>query len=116
MDRMLAVVRFTCAGWHRWPDAPPPRAYLASCHRHLFHVEVRLQVRHDEREVEYHDLLDFCQGAFAGGDMGGASCETMARELAQEVTAQFPWRWLSVSVLEDGEVGALYEASSVKSS
>ncbi len=108
MGRMLAVVRFTREGWHSWPDAPESRAYLASLHRHLFHVEVQLEVFHAEREVEYHDLLDFCKEHFHGGDRGGVSCETMAKGLAQRITARFPERWGQVSVFEDNEVGAVY--------
>jgi hypothetical protein len=102
-----AVIRFAVEGWHRWPDAPPHRAYLAETHRHLFHVEVRLEVFHDDREVEYHDLLDFCREAFPGGDMGTSSCEMMAHALLQKVEENYPGRTITVSVFEDGEVGAI---------
>lgn len=103
----FAVVRFTVEGWHCWPNAHEKRAYLRYKHRHLFHVEVRLQVFHDEREVEYHDLLDFCKEHFLGGDRGADSCETMARGLAQKLTASFPGRLVEVSCLEDNEAGAV---------
>jgi hypothetical protein len=103
----FAVVRFAVEGWHSWPDAQGKRVYLASPHRHLFHVEVRLQVFHDEREVEYHDLLDLCKVWFPGGEMGSKSCETMARELLQKVTAHFPKRSTEVHCFEDGEVGSI---------
>lgn len=102
-----AVVRFRVPGWHRWPDASTERAYLALSHRHLFHLEIRLEVFHDEREVEYHDLLDFCKGAFPGGDLGSQSCETMARTLAQQTAARYPGRLVEVHCFEDGEVGAI---------
>ena len=66
-----------------------------------------MQVFHDEREIEYHDFLDFCKQHFPGGDMEASSCETMARGLAQQITASFPGRFVEVSVLEDNEVGAV---------
>lgn len=101
-----AVVRFSVPGFHCWPGASGERSYLADRHRHLFLVEVELQVFHEEREVEFHDLLDFCKNVFPGGEMGAKSCETMATELYKEVAGQYPDRRLVVSVFEDGEVGA----------
>jgi len=111
-SNLYACVRFTCQGWHCWPDAPEKRKYLASSHRHLFHIEVQIEVSHAEREIEYHDLLDFCQEKFVGGDMGSWSCETMAQYLIKEVASQYPGRPLLVSVYEDGEVGAVVTYSS----
>lgn len=78
------VVRFVAEGWHCWPAAPEHRSYLASRHRHLFHVEVRLPVVHEEREVEFHDLLDAAKVDFGSGEFGAASCETLARDLCKK--------------------------------
>jgi hypothetical protein len=99
-------VRFTQPGFHHWPDPTPERAYLGQRHRHLFHVEVRVQVWHDDREVEFHDLLDFARSQFPGGELGGQSCETMARALGKEIARRFG-RAVEVTVSEDGEVGAV---------
>lgn len=100
------IVRFTCEGFHHWPDAPPQRAYLAHPHRHLFHVEVALEVTADNREVEFHNLLDLCRAQFPGGEMGAQSCEQMAGHLWAQVACAYPGRQISVSVFEDGEAGA----------
>lgn len=100
------IVRFTREGFHCWPDAPPHRAYLAERHRHLFHIEVALEVFEHDREIEFHDLLDFCRQQFPGGEMGSASCEQMAKRLAENITRRFSGRRVSVGVFEDGEVGA----------
>lgn len=101
------IVRFTAPGFHRWKDAPPHRAYLGERHRHLFHVEARLTVKHDDREVEFHDLLDFCRDAFVL--LTDWSCEKAARELRDAIREKWPNRKCSVSVFEDGECGALVE-------
>lgn len=103
----LAVIRFQVEGFHRWPDAPEPRAYLAQSHRHLFHVEVQIEVFHDDREIEFHDLLDFTRSVFPGGDMGSDSCEVMAKEIIKQLTNKYGRRAMQVSVFEDGEVGAV---------
>jgi hypothetical protein len=100
------LVRFTREGFHQWADAPPHRAYLAHRHRHLFFVEVMVEVRRDDREIEFHDLLDYCRSLFPGGDLGGASCEQVARALWEAITQRYPGRRVTVGVFEDGEVGA----------
>ena len=85
----FVVVTFTAEGFHRWPEAPAHRAYLAARHRHLFHVRVEVEAVHSDREIECHDLRDFCVEAFGGGDMGSQSCEMMAEELVQKSNPPF---------------------------
>lgn len=104
-NEAVISVRFQVEGWHRWPDAPPHRGYLAQSHRHMFHVEATLPVGHDDREVEFHDFLDFCRIHFEGGDRGAQSCEVMARDLLASICGHYA-RSASVKVFEDGEVGA----------
>lgn len=106
MTQATIFVRFTQPGFHYWPEPTKGREYLGRRHRHLFHVEVRLNVSHDDREVEFHDLLDFARHAFPGGELGGQSCEMLARSLATEIAHRYQ-RAVEVSVSEDGEVGAL---------
>lgn len=101
-----AIVRFSVPGFHCWEGATGDRAYLADRHRHLFHVEAKIQVWHSDRELEYHDFLDFCRAHFPGGEMGGQSCEMMAENLIETIQARYPGRSMTVSVFEDGEVGA----------
>lgn len=114
------VVRHRVAGFHRWPQASGKREYLAERHRHLFHVEVEVEVGHDNREVEFHDLLDHVHQFFIdnGPEWGIASCETIAFQLASRIRANIsmrpegmvdalPWnRTMTVSIFEDGECGA----------
>lgn len=104
-----AIVRFTAEGWHNWLGAPEGRRYLSHSHRHLFHIEVSVQVFSDDREIEFHDLLDFCKTHWPGlmqKDLGGQSCEMLAANLLDTVVCHYPKRFVKVSVFEDGEVGA----------
>lgn len=100
------IVRFTVEGFHQWKNAPFNRDYLRNKHRHLFYIEVKVSVLHDDREIEFHDLLDFCKVTFGEGDFGGHSCETLAKALINDLIAKYPGREIAVSVFEDGEVGA----------
>ncbi len=106
MGTMISV-RFSFVGFHRWPAAPSSHEYLASRHRHRFEVEARVEVFEDDREIEFHDFLDFCRSGLAEGDWGSASCEMMAAGLARTIVAEYPGRDVSVAVFEDGEVGAI---------
>lgn len=106
MTLSTIFVRFQVPGFHHWPEPTRERAYLGQRHRHLFHVEVRMEVGHDDREVEFHDLLDYARRCFPGGELGGQSCEMMARELGKEIARRFG-RAVEVTVSEDGEAGAV---------
>ena len=109
MSRSITV-RFAVPGFHCWPEAPPHRIYLAAKHRHLFRVSVSMPVRHDDREVEFHDLRDeaeaLLQGiAEDGSDFGRQSCEDIARRLATVLGDAYD-RPVTVTVSEDGEFDA----------
>ncbi len=111
-DQKFIIVRYNFPAFHRWDGAPAGRAYLGEKHRHIFFVEVKLEVFHDDREVEFHDLLDFCKpiiGQTTDGqpdDLGSMSCEMIANQIAQTVADTYNERWLFVSVFEDNECGA----------
>jgi len=94
-------------GWHRWPDAPPHRDYLSVRHRHLFHVRVEVQVRHDDRDVEFHDLADAVRDWWpADGEFGSASCERIGAQLGEHLLRELLLVACVVDVSEDGESGA----------
>lgn len=102
-------VTHTFPAWHSWPGAPIGRSYLATDHRHLFHVRVELPVAHDDRDVEFHDLLDALTetcDAYRGIHVGGKSCEMLAREIGEALAGRLLLSTLLVSVSEDGEAGA----------
>jgi hypothetical protein len=98
-------VRFTAEGFHSWSGAPQHRTYLANLHRHLFYVEVRCNVTHDDREIEFHDLLDKAKELFKSIDMSEKSCEQMARDLGNSLVQEYD-RTFTVEVSEDNECGA----------
>lgn len=109
---MFATVNFQAEGYHRWADAPSPRSYLGSTHRHIFHVTVFVEVKHNDREIEYHDLLEYCRSNFATArnkQLGTQSCEDMAVDLCNKIILTYPDRCVRISVFEDGENGATYE-------
>ena len=109
-DRRVFVT-LRVAGFHCWPEAPQEVAYLASRHRHLFHVRVEWQVRHEERDVEFHIAQGWVRDAFRQRfgeepvEFGARSCETIATWL-HEALLRKP---VAVEISEDGENGARLE-------
>jgi hypothetical protein len=65
-----------------------------------------MEVSHNERDVEFHDLLDICKAEFREKEKGAKSCETMAQQLHDYLALKFEGKWISVEVSEDGECGA----------
>lgn len=114
MTAPMIFVSLTRPALHCWPKAPASRAYLRDPHRHIFHIMAETTVEHDDREIEFHDLVDQTAEVFdrlIGGskaDAGSASCETLARCIAQELS-KLHKRYFSVTVSEDGECGATVE-------
>ena len=50
------VVKFQVEGVHNWPEASkfePTMKYLEHPHRHMFHIDARREVFHDDRDVEF---------------------------------------------------------------
>lgn len=104
-------------GLHHWAGAPDGEGYLRQPHRHLFTVEVRMQVRHADRELEVnalarwlqHDILPGLGTAAGPGqplDFGAQSCEQLADRVTGALQARHgTGRWIECEVLEDGILG-----------
>ena len=98
-------VTYTAVGFHYWEGATGKRAYLANRHRHLFHIKIKCNVTHNDRDIEFHDLIDSAKKYFNGGELGGMSCEAMAEELGWKLVNQYN-RGFSIEISEDGECGS----------
>lgn len=97
-------------GTHHWPRAHPERAYLKALHRHVFIVSATVNVRHDDRDVEFHDLQDAIVVALTATSDGGPptllkfgprSCETIALSVLMHLRKECDA--IRCSVSEDGE-------------
>lgn len=105
-------------GIHCWPDAPKEVYYLRSPHRHIFNVEVEIDVETNDREIEFimlkHEVDGWINNAIVTQkeregrvwDLGSTSCECLANSLANFLHAKYQGREIWVEVNEDGENGA----------
>lgn len=109
------IVRFDFIGFHFWAAAPDDIAYLRLNHRHKFMVELEVSVKHDDREVEFHQLLRVAKN-YLGSDkdkdveLGMKSCEMLAEEFIVVASQTYgDERRYRCTIWEDGEVGARVE-------
>jgi hypothetical protein len=101
-------VTFERVGFHHWPGAPTHRAYLAHPHRHRFQFKVWIQVWNHDRELEFHDFLEWLQSLYGSDpvNFGERSCEAIGDELYAQIAARYPSREVSIEISEDGENGS----------
>lgn len=103
--RTCVIVRFSFESLHRWAGAPPGSTewYLVNFHRHMFHVEARKEVSHNDRDIEFigmrRHMLEVCRNKW-GEVPHGDSCEMIAEFLVVMFELH------SCAVFEDGENGA----------
>lgn len=109
-------VTFQQYGFHSYPAADVDVYYLRDTHRHIFKYKVTVSVTHDDREIEFHQLLNFCLNQFS--DLGTLqlnykSCEMLAQDLLGVLQTKYGNRHYEVEVSEDGECGAIVTSSPV---
>ena len=100
------IVRLQIEGLHNWPNCNIEEvSFLKNEHRHIFHIELKKQVNHNDRDIEIIQLkrgvikcIDNLYGTPA--IFGSLSCESIASILVDIFELD------SCSVIEDGENGA----------
>lgn len=101
-------VTFQLAGIHSYLNAPEQVSYLRYPHRHMFHFKVKLEVFHNNRDIEFiifkNELISLYNTDL---DINNKSCESIAEELINYIVAKYPHRGITVEVSEDGENGAI---------
>lgn len=109
------VVRLQIEGMHNFPKAKeifPEVGFLADRHRHIFHFELKKEVYHDDRDVEFilfkREVEKYIKAQYFSTanqvyEFEHRSCEMLAKELLQKFDC------VQVSVFEDGENGAVVE-------
>lgn len=101
-------VTFQKKGFHRYPDAPEDVKYLRDVHRHIFKFKVGVEVTHDNRDIEFHQFLNWLEGLFAETvlNVDYKSCEMIANDIYEQIVLQYGELRCFISVAEDGECGA----------
>jgi len=109
-------VTFQRAGFHRYPAASEdPKlsdvSYLGSRHRHLFKFRVEIEIFHNDRELEFHQVLNYCESLYKDNhlEIDYKSVEMLADDLYLQLADKYPERTMTIEVSEDGECGCRIE-------
>jgi hypothetical protein len=105
-------VKYTAEGVHRRIKAPRQIGYQKHMHSHLFHVTAIVHDNHGKNRVEHHELLQQCKQAFDGGDLGGKSCEMIAKHIVTALREEYDTH-IMVEVSEDGLYSAIVSSEVV---
>jgi hypothetical protein len=111
-------VTFTKEGIHKYPAAlTDPKlatgdeydvSFLGYPHRHIFHFKVKIQVFHDDRDIEFIQFKRWLENLYSTGtlELDYKSCEMICDDLAKQINNKYPNRKLNITVSEDNENGA----------
>lgn len=113
MEKSFIRVRTEFEGFHFYPGASeidPRIKFLEHVHRHMFKVEVKIEVYHDNRELEFFLVKWALQDFIAGGNMNHKSCEMIAKDIINNhLIPSYGKRYYEVTVSEDGESDGIVE-------
>ena len=120
MIKRWIEVSFQKEGIHKYPAALTDHrltdvSFLGHPHRHMFHFYVRLEVVHNDRDVEFILFKRELEKLYADDIMqlDYKSCEMMAEQLIGYIKDNYPDRDITVKVYEDDENGAILEYTNV---
>lgn len=107
--KKFVIVRTSFEGYHYWKDAPIEVGFLKNLHRHIFHIEVKVNVSHSDRDLEFfivkHFLDDLIKKKWSPTyNLKQMSCEMIAEELCTAISVQYRIKkGITVTVSEDNE-------------
>lgn len=97
--------------FHCWPGAPLSEKYLRNLHRHQLYITVEVACTLDNnRNIEYHFFKKWLQREveeYLQTAKEDTSCEIIASEIYNIIHLEWNTRDIKVTILEDGEVGAV---------
>lgn len=82
-------------------------SFLASPHRHVFHMKIGIEVLHNDRDIEFIQFKRWLQHQFNNQtlQLNNKSCEMISDDLFLIVASRYPHRDIEVTVSEDSENG-----------
>jgi hypothetical protein len=83
---------------------------------HYFYFKVWVEVQHDNRDIEFIQLRRWLESLYSSNtlELNNKSCEMLADELYQTVSARYPGDEIRIDISEDNINGAYVEYCVVK--
>lgn len=119
--RQMIWVTFDKEGLHKYPAAlTDPKlatgdeydvSFLGYIHRHIFKFKVWIEVKHDDRDVEFIQFKRWLENLYKEDilKLDFKSCEMISDDLHVKIAESYPERDIWIEVSEDGENGSYTE-------
>ena len=107
---MKIYVKNQIKALHQWVDAEGAVEFLKYPHRHIFHIVTHVDVKHDDREVEFFTIqsqIDAILEAWKRESSLKTSCEQLGLYVLGALQQLYPNRFMTCDVSEDNENGAV---------
>jgi 6-pyruvoyl-tetrahydropterin synthase len=95
---------------HKYPTAPQEVKHLRNLHRHTFIVTVQIEVKHDNRELEFFMVKDFLHQKVQcnlGHNLNYKSCEMINDFFYKHLVGKYGKRKMIIETSEDGQRSAI---------
>lgn len=105
-------IRTQFEGFHFYPNAgkiDKRISFLEDSHRHIFKIEVKIGVTHNDRELEFFLTKWKLEDFIKGGDFNYKSCEMIAEDILEFLIKEYGERYFEIVVSEDGESDGIVE-------
>lgn len=121
--KMFVYCTFQLEGYHRYPDADklPHTAtgdkydvsHLALRHFHYFNFKVWVEVKHENRDIEFIQLRRKILDVYSTKqlELDYKSCEMMSDDLYKLLTSWYPGVEIRIDISEEGINGSYTEYS-----
>ena len=116
MERYCEIwVKFQMEGIHKYPAAATDPnladvSFLGYPHRHMFHFCIGIEVFHNDRDIEFIQFKRWLISLYGGSnepvlELDYKSCEMIADDIYEQISAKYPGRNITIEVSEDNENG-----------
>ena len=105
MIKRYIYVTFQKEFIHQYKDAPEEVAYLRYPHRHIAHIQVKVEVFDNDREIEFIVFKHWLEEHITINKLTNRSCETIAELIIDQIQSLYKDRDIEVIVSEDNENG-----------
>lgn len=118
--KTFVYTQFNKQGYHRFPEADQlPQfatgdkydvSHLALRHMHYFFFKVWVEVKHENRDIEFIQLRRWLEELYAGElDIDYMSCEMLSDNLAIKIRERWPTSEIRIDVSEENINGSYTE-------
>jgi hypothetical protein len=126
LARRMIYVTFNKEGIHKYPAAlDDPNlstgdeydvSFLGYPHRHIFYFVVKIEVFHNDREIEFIQFKRWLLSLYNQNilELNNQSCEMIAENLYEKIATKYPNRDIIIEVSEDNENGVVIDFKGVK--